>query len=176
MKRFAGSFSALLLLALQGLLPSAQAEVSPFADGVYVLQGEGRALGHDLPFDLQDGDTISLPRGEFRIQANDEGYLVSGCLSLYRGSTILIRQMCGEADKDVYCRIISPDVVVSSIEELASAKEVAEVFLSPSAENEFRIRVTDETGFTGGPVESFNKINRYVLSRDRELKCFFPED
>mgnify|MGYP006916060691 CR=1 FL=1 len=155
---------------------AAHAEVPSFADGVYVLQGEGRALGHDLHFSLNDGDTISLPRGEFKIQSTDEGYLVAGCLSLYRGSLIRIRQMCGEKDGAVYCRVPSPDAQISSVEDLASAKEVAEVFLTPAEVSEFRIRVTDEASITGGPVESFNTVNRYVLNRDRGLKCVFPED
>ncbi len=152
--------------------PSNALDLNP-KDGTYVLEIGGKQFGMDHYFNLNSGDEIELPRGEFSIENNDEGFIVRGCLSIYRGSNIDIRQVCGENGGSIYCRTVPDWVEVSGPEELASAKEVIEIYLKPESDGVLKLKVTDDTGASGGPVDSFNRENKYVLAKDRALKCVF---
>lgn len=145
------------------------------ADGTYVLEINKTLFGNDHYFDLNNGDEIELPRGEFTIMSNDEGYLVSGCVSAYRGAEVKIRQMCGERDGSIYCRTVPDWVTVNGPEELANAKEVVEVFLKPEGKNVLKLKVTDDSSVTGGSVERFNTDNTYRFVKDRTSKCVFDD-
>lgn len=164
---------AILIAAAAVISSVASAEVN-VGDGRYVLVQNGVQLGNDVAFDLANGgDTIELPRGEFSILNNDEGYLVNGCLSLYRGAQISVRQMCGEneAGDAIYCRVLPPDIMVASIEELATTKNVVGVYLKPEGKGKLRIRVEDPQMLSGGLVNKFNAVNEYQLSQDGKSRC-----
>ncbi len=162
---------ALLLLAVSAAASALDGE--SVADGTYVLEINKTLFGQDHYFDLKNGDEIELPRGEFTIMSNDEGYLVTGCVSAYRGAEVKIRQMCGEKDGSIYCRTVPDWVAVSGPEDLANAKEAVEVFLKPAGKNVLKLKVTDDSFVTGGSVDRFNTDNTYRLVKDRASKCVF---
>ncbi len=167
------NLSVALVLGTLGLLSgSCQAgDLSKIQNGTYLLNIDHKSMGNDVLFNLAEGgDNIERPRGEFTVLKNDEGYLIDGCMIFYRGAEVKVNGMCGEKDSQIYCRVVPDYIEVQSLEQLATMKEIIEVFLDVADENTLKVKVLDPMSLAGGSVDVFNEYNTYKYSKERQGK------